>query len=203
MEILSKLFGSSAKVKIMKLFLSNPDRIFDNNEVSKRAKVILTTLRKELNTLEKIQFIKRKTKNKKFISSTTRQKGGKKIAGWLLNPDFSLSVPLKNLLIKDSSLEPKEITGRLKGAGTLKLVIISGVLIQNEDSRVDILIVGDNLNNSYLERAIRVLESEIGRELKYVVLDTNDFKYRLGVYDKLLRDILDYSHKKLINRLGI
>ena len=53
METLSKLFGSSARIKIMKLFLSNPDDVFNNKEISKRAKVVLATVRKELNLLDK------------------------------------------------------------------------------------------------------------------------------------------------------
>ena len=189
----------------MKLFLSNPDQVFDSGEISKRAKVVLATTRTELNLLEKIQLIKKKV----FYKETRKKKsvavklGKKKLNGWILNADFSLLAPLKNLLIKSCPLETKEVIGRLKNGGILKLVIVSGVFIQDTNSRADILIVGDNLNNAYLERALRILESETGRELKYVILDTPDFKYRLGVYDKLLRDILDYSHKKLINKLGL
>ncbi|MBU4536820.1 hypothetical protein KJ603_02155 [Patescibacteria group bacterium] len=121
----------------------------------------------------------------------------------VLNTNFSLMAPLKNLLIKGSPISSKDITNRLKGGGVLKLVITSGVFIQETDSRVDILIVGDGLNNSYLEKAIGILESEIGQELRYSILETADFNYRLGVYDKLLRDILDYSHKKIINKLDL
>ncbi|MCK4386751.1 MAG: hypothetical protein KAV41_01540 [Candidatus Pacebacteria bacterium] len=206
MEILSKLFGSSARIKIMKLFLSNPDDVFNNKEISKRAKVVLATVRKELNLLDKISFINKKAavaKIKKTASAIRRSKNGKKASGCILNPNFPFLAPLQNLLIKNSPLESKEIIGRLKGGGKLKLVIASGVFIQDLDSRIDILIVGGDLNNAYLERALRILESEIGQELRYVILDTPDFEYRLGVYDKLLRDVLDYPHKKLINKLNL
>ncbi len=202
METLSKLFGSAAKVKIMRLFLSNDNMVFDNDEISKRTKVTLPILRKELKGLEKISLIKKRIFYKEIIN---KKKGlvKKKTSGWMLDPNFSLMAPLKNLLIKGSPLKTKDITNRLKGGGIFKLIIISGVFMQEPDSRVDILIVGDNLNNLYLERAIRILESEIGQELKYSILETNDFNYRLGVYDKLLRDILDYSHKKIVNKLDL
>ncbi len=202
MEVLSKLFGSTAKVKIMRLFLSNDDKIFDNAEISKRTKVNIVTLRKELKVLEKISLIKKRVFYKEIISKKKELKK-KKTNGWMLDPNFSLLAPLKNLLIKGSPIRSKEITKRLRGGGVLKLIITSGVFIQEPDSRVDILIVGDNLNNSYLERALRILESEIGQELRYSILETNDFNYRLGVYDKLLRDILDYSHKKVLNKLDL
>ncbi|MFH0846124.1 MAG: hypothetical protein V1851_01850 [Patescibacteria group bacterium] len=203
MEILSKLFGSVARVKIMRLFLSNEDWAFDNEEIAKRTKVPTTGVRKEVSLLEKVGFIKKRV----FFKEIEKKKRGeiyvekKKTNGWILDVNFSLLAPMKNLLIKSSPLETKEIVDRLKNGGTLKLLITSGIFIQDSDSRVDLLIVGDNLNVNYLDRAIKVLESEIGQELRYVVLDTPDFNYRLGIYDKLIRDILDYSHKKLINKL--
>ncbi|MCK5285920.1 MAG: hypothetical protein KAJ58_01690 [Candidatus Pacebacteria bacterium] len=203
METLSKLFGNAAKVKIMRLFLSNEDIIFDNADISKRTKVSLVNLRKELKVFENISLIKKRV----FYKEITKKVKGKEViekkktSGWILDTNFSLLAPLKNLLIKGSPVSSKDIIGRLKGGGSLKLIITSGVFIQEPDSRVDILIVGDNINNSYLERAISILESEIGQELKYFILETPDFNYRLGVYDKLLRDILDYSHKKIVNKL--
>ena len=205
METLSKLFGSAAKVKRMRLCLSNDDMVFDNEEISNRTKVPLVTLRKELNSLEKISLIKKRI----FYKELVKKKKGKeviekkKMNGWMLDPNFSLLAPLKNLLIKGSPVATKDITDRLKGGGVIKLIITSGVFIQETDSRVDILIVGDSLNYSYLEKVIHILESEIGQELRYSILETADFNYRLGVYDKLLRDILDYSHKKILNKLDL
>ena len=203
METLSKLFGNAAKIKIMRLFLSNDDVIFDNAEISKRTKVSLVNLRKELKIFESISLIKKRIFYKEVIKKVKGKEvvEKKKTSGWILDPSFSLLAPLKNLLIKGSPVAQKDIINRLKGGGVLKLIITSGVFIQEPDSRVDILIVGDNINNSYLERAISILESEIGQELKYFILETPDFNYRLGVYDKLLRDILDYSHKKIVNKL--
>jgi len=210
METLAKLFGSAEKVKIMKLFLFNPDQVFDNADLSERTKTVATVLRKELNLLSKIKFIKKKSffkksevENGKAVSSTARRKGGKRVSGWILDKSFPFLLPLQNLLIENGSLESKEIVDILKKVGNLKLLIVSGVFIQDLNSRADLLIVGDNLSEALLERSIQNLESEVGKELRYVVFETADFKYRLGIYDKLLRDILDYSHKKIINRIGV
>ncbi len=201
MEILAKLFGSVARVKIMKLFLLNPEQVFDNVEISSRTKIVTTTSRKELNLLIKIKFIKKRSFFKEVGDKS--KTGKKRKDGWILNKDFSFLAPLQNLLVESGSLKSKEIVDRLKSVGSLKLLIVAGVFIQDLNSRADILIVGDNLNEVSLERSMRILESEVGRELRYVVFETADFKYRLGIYDKLLRDILDYSHKKIINKIGI
>ena len=107
------------------------------------------------------------------------------------------------MLIDISPLRDSEIVKRLARVGKLKLVIVSGLFIQNWDSRIDLLVVGDNLRKGTLENTIKILESEIGREIRYAAFETSDFKYRLAVYDKLIRDILDYAHEKLLDKLDI
>ena len=47
------------------------------------------------------------------------------------------------------------------------------------------------------------IEAELGKELRYAVFETPDFQYRLGIYDKLIRDIFDSEHQKIIDKLGI
>jgi predicted nucleotidyltransferase len=73
--------------------------------------------------------------------------------------------------------------------------LISGIFIKNKDSRVDILVVGDRLRKSRVEEEVKKLEAEIGTELIYAVFETKEFNYRLSMYDKLIRDILDFPHE--------
>ncbi len=211
METLGKLFGSLAKVKIMKLFLSNEDTPFDNDDIVRRAKVALPTLKKELVSLEKAGLIKRKVFYKEVtvkIKKTKRNPAKTKIVkkkanGWMLNSKFPYLISLYNLLVDMTSFTSSTVLKKLSGSGRLKLVLVSGAFIQDSESRVDILIVGDSLNTGKVERAMGVLESEMGKELRYVVMRTDDFNYRLNIYDKLIRDILDNPHQKIVNRLGI
>jgi hypothetical protein len=42
------------------------------------------------------------------------------------------------------------------------------------------------------------MEAEIGGELSYAVFETKEFLYRLNMYDKLVRDILDYPHEVVV-----
>ena len=57
------------------------------------------------------------------------------------------------------------------------------------------LIVGDKLNKGKIEKEIKKLEAEIGKELVYALFDSKEFNYRLSMYDKLVRDILDFPHE--------
>lgn len=211
METLGKLFGSIARVKIMKLFLANEEASFDNNDISKKTRVALSILRKELNLLSSVGFIKKKVfyKEVQIKKKKTKTKSDqieivkKKVNGWTLNEKFPYITSMHNLLVNMTSFNSSSILKKLNNAGKLKFVLVSGAFIQNPDSRVDILIVGDGIKTGRLETAISILESEMGRELVYVVLDTQDFVYRINVYDKLVRDILDQPHQKIVNRLKI
>jgi spore coat polysaccharide biosynthesis predicted glycosyltransferase SpsG len=86
--------------------------------------------------------------------------------------------------------------------GKLKLLAVSGIFIQNDDSRIDMLIVADDVKDRSLKNLVSTLESEVGKELRYAILGSQDFKYRLGIHDRLVRDVFDYPHQVVVDRLG-
>ena len=94
-----------------------------------------------------------------------------------------------------------EIGQRFKKCGQVKLLIIAGSLIGDDNGRADLVLVGDSLRRSLVEQSIRSLEAEVGKEIVYALLETKDFYYRLGASDKFIRDLLDYPHERLINKL--
>ncbi len=51
--------------------------------------------------------------------------------------------------------------------------------------------------------SLRANALQIGKELNYSVLPTKEFLYRLRMRDKFIRDILDYPHEKILNKLDI
>ena len=71
------------------------------------------------------------------------------------------------------------------------------------ETQIDLLIVGDHLEERVLARIVHSLEAELGREIRYASFATEDFRYRLGVYDRLLRDVFDYPHRLLIDKIGL
>ena len=60
-EILERLFCSSTKVKIIKLFLFNPRDIFDKDIISARTKSSPSDMRRQLGILEKMRMIQGKS----------------------------------------------------------------------------------------------------------------------------------------------
>ena len=205
MDVLGKLFGSENKVKMMRLFLFNPDMAFSAEMVADRSKASLYSTKQELAILRQMKLLK----NRAFFAKITKGKNGKektvrrKVSGFVLNASFPYLPELQRLLLDTSMLKGEEITRQLPSAGKLKLVILAGIFIQNQDSRLDVLVVGDHMKKSTVEHKIRAMESEIGKELRYAAFETSEFNYRLGLYDKLVRDVLDYPHKVVFDRLGL
>ena len=205
MEILERLFGSAAKVKIIKLFLFNADSAFDGSDAAMRTQVSKGVARKEINNLAKVGFLRPRI----YSKETKRQKNRKmmivrkKAHGWALDTKFPYIEPLELFLSNVNPFKHKDILNKLSRACRLQLVIISGFFIKEADSRVDLLVVGDNIKQGMLDNIIKGIESEIGKEIRYAVFETSEFKYRHSMFDKLVRDILDYPHEKIINKLGL
>lgn len=202
MDTFSILFGSQSRVKIMRLFLLNSESTFENTDIVKRSRVKLPMVRKETVLLEKAGLIKKTSFFKEIPPKTKKGKITKKrMPAWRLNNSFELLRPLRNFLINTEPMRKAEIANKFKNVGKIKLLVVSGIFIQNEDSRVDLLVVGDQIKKTAIENALHSVESEVGREVSYAYFSTQEFLYRVGICDKFVRDVLDYSHEKIVDKL--
>lgn len=186
---LSKLFGSAARVKLLRLFLFNPRLSFTVPDAALRARVPERTARREINTFASAGLVKR---------ARLRSPG----ARYGLNPDFEYLSAMQSLLI-NAPERGADIAERLRSGGPLKLIILSGIFVGEWEGRLDILLVGDRIKEQKLRSAVRRLEAELGKEVRYSLLTQEQFFYRIGLNDHLVRDILDYPHKIVLDRLNI
>lgn len=193
METLAKLFGGYARIRIMRFFLLN-NGCFEVDEIANHSRISKANVRREINILSNIGFIKNKV-----ISKEGYRGSKKKVVVWSLNPAFNYISSIRELLINPDLLLQEDFVSRFKQVGKIKLMIVAGVFIGDDQSRADILIVGDKLKKNIIQQVVKNLEAEIGRELNYVVFDSEEFKYRVEMYDKLVCDIIDLPHKKLID----
>lgn len=189
MDPLAKLFGSAARVKLLRLFLFNESDFYSAAEAASRAKVGKAPARREMAALAAIGVL--------------RKKAGKKGTLYAANPKFAHYEALRTFMRTSSGVDDASITTALKKAGTLRLVALSGLFTGVPESKIDILIVGDRVDERTLGTLVRGLEAELGRELRYASFTTEDFRYRVGVYDRLVRDVLDYPHRTILDKIGI
>jgi hypothetical protein len=198
MEVLGKLFGGVARVKVMRLFLLNPLQGFEITDISDRSRISVSIARRMTNQLANMDMVKKRTFVKEIENKRTGKIRKRKVSGWFLNVEFPYISELRQLLVEGDFFKHADLVKRFRPAGRIHLLVVSGIFIQHSGNRLDLLLVGDNIRRVVVQRAISVLESELGRELSYAIFDTNDFKYRVSMYDKLIRDVFDYPHERLI-----
>lgn len=189
MEPLARLFGNAARLKLLRLFFFNDDTAFTAADAAFRTKTGKVQARKEINLLLQTGVIKKRT--------------GKKTTGLVVNKRFPHYEPLQVFLRETTEVSDASLLATLKRAGSLRLVVLSGLFTGAIESKVDVLIVGDRLDEKKLAAAVRALEAELGRELRYACFSTEEFKYRRGVYDRLIRDVFDYPNRLTLDRLGV
>ncbi|MFZ1987839.1 MAG: hypothetical protein WAV21_02285 [Minisyncoccia bacterium] len=189
MDPLAKIFGSANRLKLLRLFLFNDDTAFALPDAAMRAKINVAATRKELNTLVAADVLK-------------KRKSGK-ITTYQANQRFEHREALLMFLRSTTSVKDTHIIDWFRKAGTLRAIVLSGIFTGSLESKIDLLIVGDRLEERAIKSAVHDIEAELGRELRYAAFTTPDFRYRLGVYDRLIRDVMDYSHRTILDKLGL
>lgn len=189
MEPLAKIFGSPARLKTLRLFIFNKDVSFTLAEVIERAKITKDAARYEIAEL--------------LTAGLLRKKGVQTPIRYQTNPRFEHLEELDTFIRETTNVRPQNILLALRRAGALRLVVLSGFFSGILEPQIDLLVVGDHLEERALLSAVRSLEAELGREIRYASFATADFRYRRGVYDRLLRDVFDYPHRILIDKVGL
>ena len=189
MEPLARIFGSPARLKTLRLFVFNQDAAFTLAEITQRTKLSKGAVRRELARI--------------LSSGLVRKKGTGVSLRYQTNPRFEHLAALDTFIRGTTSVRPKSIIAALRRAGTLRLVALSGLFTGVLESQIDLLVVGDNLDERVLSVVARSLEAELGREIRYASFEMADFRYRLGAYDRLLRDVFDYPHRLLLDKIGL
>ncbi len=186
-EILEHLFGSRSRSRILRFFILNPGKEATIAELKERMNVDGRRVRADINTLLKIGFLKQVVRKKeKFFS---------------FNESFPYYVELRNLFIKANTYPQCKELKKIEEAGRVKLILISGVFLNYDKARLDILIVCDDLNRAKLGKAIEAVEAEVGREVRYMAMTSDELNYRLDMMDRFLMDVLGSPHDIVVNRV--
>lgn len=204
-DVVSKLLGGANRVKIMRPFLFNQGQVFTLEDMTERVSIPTRAVRKEIDFLLKSGFLIRQSIFK-IIEKKRRgkiQTLKKRMSGFILSENIPQISELKNLLVDMKPFQNGDLVKKLSRAGRIKLVVLSGMFVGDNEGRVDLLIVGDKLDKSKIDKIIKTLELGLGRELRYSVLETADFTYRVSVYDRLVRDIFDYPHERVFDRISV
>lgn len=186
-EVLDFIFGSRIKARLLRFFLMNTDKEYDIQEISRKNMFKNSQVRSVLNEFKKNKFV------------LERKKGGKKT--YLINQRFPFFVELRSLFIKSNVYPECSSLSKIKGIGDVKLALISGIFLNYPKSKADIVLVVNNLSRSKLNNLMNNLEAEVGREISYVLMNSEEFKYRMDMLDRFLLDFLEGPHDEIVNKI--
>lgn len=182
--MLKKLFTSKARIKLLEVFLLNPDGEYFIRELTRKLDEQINSVRRELSNLKSIGLLRSRFKNRKKF--------------YVVNKHFILFNELKSIIIKASSTLDN-ISKKLQKLGDIDLLIISGIFIE-KNSPTDLFIVG-KIDKQQLEDFVS-RELETKRPIKMSIINKEDFLYRLKINDKFVKDLLaDPENIVAINKL--
>lgn len=194
---LAVLFGGTARVKLLRFFLFNPQRIFSVDDITRRARLVRRTARTELNALERAGVIMRKS-TYEVVDERRR-----KVVGYTLDGSFPHLSALQAFFFATAPINSKTMLAYVKKIGSFDFIAAAGAFVGEFDRRVDMLLASRKVTPQKVEQGIRALEAELGIEIKYAFLESDELVYRVGMRDKLVRDVFDYPHQVLVDRMGI
>ncbi len=185
------LFGSKVRWRLIKFFMLNEKKSLTTSEIIERNKLEAKTAREEA------KKILGQLVNAKFLYSRTIRK--KK--AFFVNLKYSFYDELKWLVVKSNIYPQCEQLNRVKNLGDVKLGLVSGLFINNKKSKTDLLLVVDGLSRTKLKNLIEDLEAEMGQEINYSLMNFEEFRYRIKMFDKFILEILEQPHEIIVNEV--
>ncbi len=187
LALFDSLFGSKARSRLIRFFLLNPGAEFTTSEVSEKTLIARGEASRELVRLAKMRLVIEHTrKGKKTFS---------------VNEDFPFYTELKSLVSKLNVHAQSQIFRKLKIVGEVKLVLISGLFLNYPKSKVDMIMVVNNVNRSKLKHAIAHLEAEVGKEIRFVLMNMEELHYRLNMLDRFFIEFLEAPYEEVANKV--
>ena len=199
-DFLGLFIGTPTRARVLRIFVFNQNQSFTLAHAMKRAGATSAVAMREIKALEKIGIVKKGKFAITLANGTRVVQGKQKEKTWSFNPAFKYAAALSKFVHEVSPIHYKNILVSLRRAGRLVTIILSGSFMGDASRPADLIVAGDSLNESRLEAAVRALEPQLGREIRYASFSTPEFRYRMTIQDRLLRDTLDYPHLILLDK---
>lgn len=194
--MIDALFGSKTRVKLLHLFLNNPNRAFYVREITRKIEEQINSVRRELANMLSIGIIQSDSANNRLY--------------YEVNQNYVHYEPLK-AIFGDSSFTSEKTAvpaavsdwaKRLKPLGDVRLALLCGSLVRGSQSDVDVLLAG-NINKTQLKRFIKQMEEDESKQLNYTVMPYDEFYYRLSVKDRFIINIINGKFTLLQDTEGV
>lgn len=186
-DIFEVLFGSKVRVRLLRLLLLNSEKEMSFEEILEKTLLKKAETTKEINNLKKIKLLSERSKKNKKV--------------FVVNTQFPFYIELKSLFSKSDIDAQSKAFQKLSSIGEVKLVLVSGIFLNYAKSKADMILVVNNINRAKLKSAMSYLEAEIGRDIRFVLMNSEELQYRLNMMDRFLMEFLEHSHQEIVNKV--
>jgi predicted transcriptional regulator len=190
--VFEQLFGSKTRVKLLSLFLNNPNRPYYVREITRKVDEQINSVRRELSNLLAIGIIRSESNNNRLY--------------YEVNQKYQFYAPLRSIFTNIAQAEPElqdareddELVKKLRGTGNVQVAFETGAFTRDASAGTDFFIMGD-VNRAKVSKLITELEAELGREINYTIMTPEEFDYRQRLNDRFLANALGAKKIPLID----
>ena len=194
--MIDALFGSKTRVKLLGLFMNNPDRSFYVREITRNIDEQINSVRRELANLVRIGIITDKSVDNRLY--------------YQVDTKFKYYHALHEMFADDSEVVSgakvsiDDWATRFRAATGVQVVVFAGTMVYGSASKIDLLIAGSNrMDQGKVKTLIKALERDAGTSLNYTILSLDDLYYRLSIRDRFVLDVLESNHTIVLDSAGV
>ena len=176
--MLTKLFGSEARVKVLSLFLLNAGTENYLREIAQKTGLAVRSVQRAVGSLVEIEILK-------------REKRGNSVY-FVLNSENPITGDLKAIFLKTIGLvEPiREALEPL--SGRIAVAFVYGSMAKGEahaESDIDLMILSDSLGLADVYDHLQAAESTLSRTVNPNIMTAQEWKKKLQVSDSFVARI--------------
>ncbi len=203
-DMLEQLFGSRTRVKLLSLFLRYPHDPMFVRELTRKVDTQINAVRRELANMLKLGLITEIESNEEADpeEAGTKKTFGVKRKYYMANPNFPLLPELTSLIVKSQLMLEKHLDDEIQTFGDVRYLAFLGMFIGKPKAPVDIFIVADVFDVAKLRTVVKEMEHDMGTEINFSLMGTEEFRYRKEMTDKFLYAILEAPKNVIVDKLN-
>lgn len=186
-DMFETLFGSKSRARLLRFFILNPDKSYTTEEIAEKTILLRGPLLREARQLARIKFL------------VERTKGGKPL--FSVNINFPFFSELRTLFVRPDSSVYEGMFKKIQTVGDVRLLLVSGIFLNHQKSKADMILVVNNPSRAKLKATISYIEAEIGREVRFVLMNSEELQYRLNMMDRFLMEFLENPMREIVNKV--
>ena len=196
--MLEHLFGSRTRVKLLRIFFRDANKVFYVRELTRLLDVQINAIRRELAHLTNAGIIIAVTDEILQDVSDDPHEGKRKY--YRLNEESVLCPELRALLLKSHMLGEQSLVSEFESTGKIQMLLFTGIFTNTKETPIDILVIGD-IEDRAVSKIVSEFEHEHGTAVRYTILSAQDYYERRQLMDRFLYSVLDAPHEIPFNNL--